>query len=813
MTSVAPISEELSITQQLANVRTGAPEERPAKHVRSPVDVLRLIVGAATIVIGIGLANMFDSALLGLSIDARSALSGLPRWTLEAAGSVVAVALGLILVGSLIWAAITTRYRRFALLSVAISGAAALSVGIGHVLMLVVDGEVKDAFIAPSSILRYSSEPGVVHPGDPLLAAAVAVAALGSSFLRNRTLKRTAAALVIYVVVVSLVVQVPALGVLSDVGVGLTVGALLLLLAGRRDLAPDAVELEDSLAQIGIEVHDLRRLQVDARGSAPWMGRTNAGQRVFVKALGRDERSADLMFRVYRWVKLRRAGDHRPFVSLRRSVEHEALVSLQAAALGVNTPRILGVADAGIDGMALAYEGIEGASADSFQNLSDDALDAIWEMVSLLHARRIAHRDLRLANIFITNGCEPMLIDFGFSELAASDQLIGTDAAELLASTAALVGTERAVAAAHRTTGLAELERALPWLQAPALSSATRDAIGGSKGVEPIRRMLIDTCGVVEEPRVKLQRVDPKFVFVLATIALSLWFLVPQLADIDDIWANARNASIPWAFTAVALSIVTYVAATIALLGAIPRRLAFGPAVAAQLASSFANRVTPAKVGGVATNIRYFQHHGVPTAVSVTAVGVNAIAGLIMHITLTITFLLLSSNDEAANLSLPSLQVLGLAGIAAAFVVLATVAFPTTRRLMQRHVIPQLVAGWESLRTIGHSIPRLISVFGGSALITLAYLGAMVASLQAFGSTASVAAIGLLFLTGSVVANAAPTPGGLGAAEAALIAALSTTEDASIVIPAVFLYRLVTFWLPILPGWIALTWLRNTDRI
>ena len=53
----------------------------------------------------------------------------------------------------------------------------------------------------------------------------------------------------------------------------------------------------------------------------------------------------------------------------------------------------------------------------------------------------------------------------------------------------------------------------------------------------------------------------------------------------------------------------------------------------------------------------------------------------------------------------------------------------------------------------------------------------------------------------------------IGATEAALIAALSGVEDAKIVVPAVFLYRLVTFWLPILPGWFALTYLRRTDKI
>jgi len=32
-------------------------------------------------------------------------------------------------------------------------------------------------------------------------------------------------------------------------------------------------------------------------------------------------------------------------------------------------------------------------------------------------------------------------------------------------------------------------------------------------------------------------------------------------------------------------------------------------------------------------------------------------------------------------------------------------------------------------------------------------------------------------------------------------------------VPAVFLFRLVTFWLPILPGWLAFTWLQRSDRI
>ena len=60
---------------------------------------------------------------------------------------------------------------------------------------------------------------------------------------------------------------------------------------------------------------------------------------MFVKVLGETERAADLMFRLYRFLRLKDVGDDRPFSSLRRTVEHEALVSLVARDVGVHTPR------------------------------------------------------------------------------------------------------------------------------------------------------------------------------------------------------------------------------------------------------------------------------------------------------------------------------------------------------------------------------------------------------------------------------------------------------------------------------------------
>lgn len=792
-----------------------APVERKGRrHVRSPVDLLRLVVGALLMLVGIAAANLFDSAFLGLSEDGAEFVASLPSWMQD----LPAVALAVMVIAgagiALGWALVTTRYRRFALLAAGFTAAAAVSVAMGELIFQVVDDPVRAAFDTETRAFGYRRAGGELRPGDPLLAGAVAMLTVAASFLRHAIVRRLGILLALYAAISVLVAGVPALGLLADVGAGVFVASALLLAFGRNDLSPDAADIMIGLRSVGLELDTLERLIVDARGSAPWVGTAPSGELVFVKALGRDERSADLLFRAYRWARFRKTGDHRPFVSLRRSVEHEALVSLQASALGIRTPPILGVTEAGVDGMVLAYEGIEGASADLREDVDDDTLVDVWAMVSNLHRKRIAHRDLRLANIYLDTDDRPWLIDFGFGELAASDQQLGTDVAELLASTSAVVGPERAVAAAHVATGEEELERAMPWLQPQALSSATRQAIGGAEGLEPIRELLVEQCGVPPEEPVRLERVSGKSLFILATIGLSAYFLVPQLADFDDVWEQARDASLRWAAVAVVFSVLTYFAATAALLGAIPIRLRYLPALAAQLASSFANRVTPAKVGGFATNIRYFQRQGVATAISVSAVGINAVAGVIMHMLLTLGFLLLASgNRDTQGVALPSTRSVAIALSVGVALVAVSIGLPFSRRLLVAHVLPQLRTGWEALRALAKSPTRIAVLLGGSAIITLSYLGAMMASLEAFGSTAALPIVGLLFLTASAVASAAPTPGGLGAAEAALIAAFSTIEDPSVVIPAVFLYRLVTFWLPILPGWAALTFLRETDRI
>ena len=280
--------------------------------------------------------------------------------------------------------------------------------------------------------------------------------------------------------------------------VGWLCGAGVLVVLGAPSRRPTTESIGSGLADVGLAVQQLVRAGVDARGSTPYFGVTADGERLFVKALGDDERSADVLFRLYRRITPRDFGDEKPFSTLRRAVEHEAFVALAARDLGVRTPRLRAFTTADPNGYVLAYDAIEGKSLDRLEDdeITDDVLTACWRLVGQLRSHRIAHRDLRLANIFLDGSGDVWLIDFGFSEMAAADKLLATDVAELVASSSIPAGTERAVAHAAATVDLATLGRALGRLQPWALSGATRAALKARPGqLDELRDRLSDMVG------------------------------------------------------------------------------------------------------------------------------------------------------------------------------------------------------------------------------------------------------------------------------------------------------------------------------
>ena len=367
------------------------------------------------------------------------------------------------------------------------------------------------------------------------------------------------------------------------------------------------------------------------------------------------------MFRIYRFLRLKDVGDRGPFSSLQRMVEHEALVALYANDMGILTPRLVVTANVGDEGFLLAYERTAGDSLDRVPDeaITDDVLRGIWQGVQTMRTHRIAHRDLRLANVMLAPDGRPWMIDFGFAEIAATDQMLDTDVAELLSSTALKVGVDPGGRRRRSPViGRPAVARAAPRIQPLALSTATRKSLVARKPLcDELRQYAAEASGAGDVEPQDLQRIKSRTVLVFVSLAIAFYVLIPQLADVSGVWSKLKDADWTWGLYAIGASALTYVAATIGLLGAVPGRIPFFGTFAAQLAGSFVNRITPARVGGIATNVRFLQKQGIDLAVASSSIGLQQMSGLLMHIALSFAFLAWAGRGGAgATDFLPSSQ-------------------------------------------------------------------------------------------------------------------------------------------------------------
>jgi glycosyltransferase 2 family protein len=453
--------------------------EAPAPTVeRSPSDLLRLVV--ATVLLGVLLVvqALFGDTLVTFTGQLLRGLDALPHWIVHAVVVMTRVLAIVVLVGGLAFALWHGRLRMLVTTVVA----ALVALGLAVLLDTFAPGsgrsvvDVDNDLVGPLTAAGFPSASGV--------AVVTAVLTAAAPWLSRRW-RRIGWLLVIGVTLTRFLSSPVSFDSFRNALVGWVAGAGVLVLLGGPRRHPSGRSLAEGLAAVGQPLARLEQASVDARGSTPYFATGADGRPLFVKALGEDQRSADLLFRVYRWVNRRDLGDERPFSSLRRGVEHEALVALAALNVGIRTPRLVAFANAEPNAFVLAYEAIEGRSLDRLEpdEVTDAVLAAIWDQVGRLREHRIAHRDLRLANVFLASDGEVWLIDFGFSELAASSLLLTTDVAELLASSTLQVGPERAVAVGRQAVGPDVLGDALERLHPWALSGATRTGLKARPGL------------------------------------------------------------------------------------------------------------------------------------------------------------------------------------------------------------------------------------------------------------------------------------------------------------------------------------------
>ncbi|MFC0499802.1 YbhN family protein [Streptomyces mutabilis] len=269
-------------------------------------------------------------------------------------------------------------------------------------------------------------------------------------------------------------------------------------------------------------------------------------------------------------------------------------------------------------------------------------------------------------------------------------------------------------------------------------------------------------------------------------------------------FGHLATARWPWLLAAACATCLTWVAAACTRQGAVVQRLPLRRLLATQFAAGAANHLLPTGLGASAVNLRFMAVCGLPLARSSAALALYLLAESVGRVALLGALLLAFPGALRLGTLLPEGAVGPLLITVGAVPVVAAGVLA---------VVPRLRGAVESfLRTaLGearsvHARPaRALALWSGALAFPALQAAALVLVGKSLALGVPVGHMAVAYLAATVAVALVPTPGGVGSVEAALVVALVAAGGPAAVATAVVLaFRLLTVWLPLLPGTLTL---------
>ncbi|MBO0866056.1 MAG: flippase-like domain-containing protein, partial [Mycobacterium sp.] len=498
--------------------------------------------------------------------------------------------------------------------------------------------------------------------------------------------------------------------------------------------------------------------------------------------------------------------------SMRRAVEHRALMAMAIGNVGVANTSTIAVATLERGWTLYAHHPARGTPITDCAATTPVA--RVWESLRALHEQQISHGDLRSKEITVDDGTV-LFGGFGSAEYGATDAQLQSDIAQLLVTTAGLYGAPSAVRAAIHTFGKDTVLTASRRLTKAAVPKRLRDSVPDARAVIAQARAEVMRQSATDQIQPEtITRFTRGQVIQLVLLVALVYVAYPFISTVPAFFAALRTANYWWALLGLAMSALTYLGAAAALWACADGRVSFRNISIMEVANTFAATTTPAGVGGLALSARFLQKGGLSSLRATTAVAMQQGVQVIVHVVLLIVFSTAAGASTDLSHFVPDATVLYLIAGVALGAVGALLFVPTLRRWLATAVRPKLVEVMRDLVELAREPRRLGVIILGCAGTTLGAALALWASVEAFGGSATFVTVTVVTMVGGTLASAAPTPGGVGAVEAALIGGLAAFGvHAAVGVPSVLLYRVLTCWLPVFIGWPVMRWLTKNEMI
>jgi uncharacterized protein (TIRG00374 family) len=595
--------------------------------------------------------------------------------------------------------------------------------------------------------------------------------------------------------------------------VGWFVGALVVLVSGTPALEVPLDGAVRAMAKRGFAVTALTVVRPAGSGPLVLSATTqDPDDAAVVEMYGPHQRSGGALLQAWRILRLRGSETAPLQASMRRAVEHRALMAIAIGELGVaNTSTIaVGTLDRGWN--LYAHERIRGAPLKECHTSTPVA--EVWESLRKLQDHQISHGDLRDKEITVSNGAV-FFGGFGAAEYGANDNQLQSDIAQLLVTTSALYGADAAVEAAIDVLGKDAVLKASRRLTKTAVPKHIRDSVSDAKAViSRSRAEVMRQTGTEKIKSEAVTRFSRSQLIQLVLLGALVYVAYPFISTVPTFFNALSKANWWWAVLGLAISASTYVGAAAALWASADESVNFWRLAIAQVANTFAATTTPAGVGGLALSTRILQKSGLSTTRATTAVALQQSMQVIMHVLLLIFFSTAAGAGTDLSHFVPKAIMLYLIAGVALGIVGTFLLVPNLRRWLATAVRPKLNEIITDIIKVAREPKRLALIVLGCAGTTLGAALALWTSVEAFGGDVSFVTVTVVTMVGGTLASAAPTPGGVGAVEAALIGGLAAFGvPAAVSVPSVLLYRVITCWLPVFIGWPVMRWLTRNDMV
>lgn len=291
-------------------------------------------------------------------------------------------------------------------------------------------------------------------------------------------------------------------------------------------------------------------------------------------------------------------------------------------------------------------------------------------------------------------------------------------------------------------------------------------------------------------------------VLKIVIVGLIIYLVVAGFGGLSHSWAAIKSANPQYIGLAILAIAGSYVAAAVTYMLLSPRRLRFGPTLTIQTAGGLVNRLLPAGLGGLGINTIYLNKRGLALPLAATVVTLNTAIGFVGNLLLVAATVLLG-RLPSVQLQLPAVPVQPY--ILGAIVLLIVAIIVLLRRHMNRRWRLGLRDAARYLRTAATRPLHTILALGSSMSLTALHVFGLYFVLQSVGVPQVWGVVLVAISIGAAAGAAVPTPGGLGGAEAGIAAVLiAYGVSADNAVAAALVYRGITYWLPLLPGYFAL---------